>query len=129
MPSSSDRLSDDEQRLIERALRSASDTRLLRIEPGISHEAANIFGQQFGSRAALMVTDENTLAVSGRDVRSSFERDRHQSETFVFGPDLYADDRCLTELSTALAKTDAIPVAVGSGTINDLTKLAAHRAG
>jgi glycerol-1-phosphate dehydrogenase [NAD(P)+] len=32
-------------------------------------------------------------------------------------------------LQTALAANQAIPVAVGSGTINDLTKLAAHRVG
>jgi glycerol-1-phosphate dehydrogenase [NAD(P)+] len=126
---SSDRLSDDEQLLIERALRSASDTRLLLIESGLRRDAASVFEQQFASRAALIVADENTLAAGGRDVRSSFERNRHQAETFVFGPDVYADDRCVSQLSAALAKTDAIPVAVGSGTINDVTKLAAHRAG
>src|SRR4051812_45866943 len=126
---SSDRLSRDEQLLIERALRSASDTRLLLIEPGVRHQVASIFGQQFGSRSALIVADENTFAAAGRDVLDSFQRNGYEAETLVFGPTVYADNGCVEQLSAALAKTEAIPVAVGSGTINDLTKLAAHRAG
>src|SRR5205823_3799546 len=43
-------------------------------------------------------------------------------------PDLHAEHRFVAELETALQKHSAIPIAVGSGTINDLTKLAAHRA-
>jgi len=43
-------------------------------------------------------------------------------------PELYAEYSYIEQLESALFQTDAIPVAVGSGTINDLTKLAAHRA-
>src|SRR2546421_912504 len=126
---SDDRLSANEQALIDRALRSASDTRLLLIQPGIRREAASIFRQEFGCEAVIIVADENTFASAGRDVRDSFQSARQTPETFIFGPTVYADDRCVSELTTALKKANAIPVAVGSGTINDLTKLAAHRAG
>jgi glycerol-1-phosphate dehydrogenase [NAD(P)+] len=47
----------------------------------------------------------------------------------ILGPHVYADDRCVGEVQAALASLPGIPVAVGSGTINDLTKLAAHRLG
>jgi glycerol-1-phosphate dehydrogenase [NAD(P)+] len=40
---------------------------------------------------------------------------------------VYADEQHADELTNVLSSTDAVPVAVGSGTINDLTKLAAHR--
>ena len=46
-----------------------------------------------------------------------------------FGPDVYAEYSFVESLQTNLAASQAIPVAVGSGTINDLTKLAAHRLG
>ena len=41
---------------------------------------------------------------------------------------LYAEYSFVTRIQKALAGNDAIPIAVGSGSINDLTKLAAHRA-
>jgi glycerol-1-phosphate dehydrogenase [NAD(P)+] len=46
---------------------------------------------------------------------------------FIFGTHIYANIECVQELVAALRDHDAIPVAVGSGTINDLTKLAAHQ--
>ena len=49
---------------------------------------------------------------------------------FVYrDPALYAEIRFVRELEDALRAHDAIPIAVGSGTINDLVKLAAHRVG
>jgi glycerol-1-phosphate dehydrogenase [NAD(P)+] len=42
---------------------------------------------------------------------------------------LYAEHKFVEELQDWLRNHDAIPVAVGSGTINDLTKLAAHEVG
>jgi glycerol-1-phosphate dehydrogenase [NAD(P)+] len=44
-------------------------------------------------------------------------------------PELYAEHRFVEQLEAAFAKNDAVPVVVGSGSLNDLVKLAAHRAG
>jgi glycerol-1-phosphate dehydrogenase [NAD(P)+] len=124
-----DKSSEDEA-LIAAALAAASHTRMLVVEEGARHKAANAFAQQFGSARAIVVADGNTLRAAGRDVVESFRRaDRPADEPFVFGPDIYAEQRCVDKLQAALGATDAIPVAVGSGTINDLTKLAAHRVG
>ena len=50
-------------------------------------------------------------------------------EPFIFPgqPQLHADYEHVLELEAALRQPDALPVVVGSGTLNDLTKLAAHR--
>ena len=53
-----------------------------------------------------------------------------QDEAVVFtDPDLYAEYSHVDRLLARLTATAAIPVAVGSGTVNDLTKLAAHLSG
>jgi glycerol-1-phosphate dehydrogenase [NAD(P)+] len=117
-----------EQELIERALNAARDTRYLAVEQGIRHRTASIFSSVFGSREALIVADGNTYEASGQDVEASFLREnRAQRKPFIFGPQIYADDKCVRELVAALRSHEAIPVAVGSGTVNDLTKLAAYQ--
>ncbi len=117
-----------EPELIERALRAARDTRFLAVEPGIRHRSAGIFSSLFGSREAIVIADGNTYEAAGKDVEASLARENHAlRKPFIFGPQIYADIECVQELEAALRFHDAIPVAVGSGTINDLTKLAAHR--
>src|SRR5262245_60458716 len=113
-----------EDALIERALAAASDTRFLSVRAGARHDAAAVFRSHFGSQPAILVADQNTFEAAGKDVYDSF---RGSASQFVFGPHVYADERCVDELVAALAKVEAVPIAVGSGTINDLTKLAAHR--
>jgi glycerol-1-phosphate dehydrogenase [NAD(P)+] len=117
-----------EKELIERALKAARDTRYLAVEPGIRHRTASIFSSMFGSREAVIVADENTYEAAGRDVEASFLREnRALQKPFIFGPHIHANIECVQELVAALRDHDAIPVAVGSGTINDLTKLAARQ--
>ena len=117
-----------EQELIERALNAARDTRYLAVEQGVRHRTGRIFSSQFGSQEAVIVADANTYEAAGRDVAASFLGEGFAlRKPFVFGPHVYADDQCVRELVAALSSHAAIPVAVGSGTINDLTKLAAHQ--
>src|SRR4051812_45927564 len=120
----------EDETLIAAALASASHTRLLVVEEGARHHAAKAFAGQFGSSAVIVVADENTMKAAGCDVVGSFCLEAWPAEQpFVFGPDVYAEERCVDQLQAALSATDAIPIAVGSGTINDLTKLGAHRVG
>jgi glycerol-1-phosphate dehydrogenase [NAD(P)+] len=63
-------------------------------------------------------------------VHDAFERNGQGLEPFIYTePNLYAEYKFVEELLESLKGHDAIPVAVGSGTINDLTKLAAHEVG
>jgi glycerol-1-phosphate dehydrogenase [NAD(P)+] len=119
---------EQEQQLVERALRTARDTRFFAAEQAIRHRTAQIFRSLFGSREAVIVADGNTYEAAGRDVEASFSRElQPQAQPFVFGPHVYADYECVEELEAALRPLPSIPVAVGSGTINDLTKLVSHR--
>jgi glycerol-1-phosphate dehydrogenase [NAD(P)+] len=119
---------DKEQELIKQALDAARDTKLLSVEHGIRHRAAGIFSSMFGTQPALIVADGNTYRACGQDVEASFVREnRTLLKPFIFGPHVFADDKCVAELAAALSTHTAIPVAVGSGTINDLTKVAAYQ--
>jgi glycerol-1-phosphate dehydrogenase [NAD(P)+] len=111
------------------ALRAARETRALEIGENILGRTPHVFREQFGGRGAVIVSDANTFAVAGRAVADAFSAAKHSSrEPFIFSaPDLYAESRFVEELESALRKHAAIPVAIGSGTVNDLTKLAAHR--
>jgi glycerol-1-phosphate dehydrogenase [NAD(P)+] len=123
-------LSIEEQVLLERALQAARDTRFLAVEAGIRHDAARLFASAFGNETAFLVADQRTYAAAGRDVQESFRRAGIAcAEPFLFGPEVYAEHSFVEALQSALAANRAIPVAIGSGTINDLTKLAAHRLG
>jgi glycerol-1-phosphate dehydrogenase [NAD(P)+] len=123
-------LSAQEDALLARALRAARDTRWLDVDRGCRHAAARTFDSAFGAAPARIVADDRTFAAAGNDVLESFRRAGARcDEAFVFGGDVDAEHAFVERLEGALRATGAIPVAVGSGTINDLTKLAAHRLG
>ncbi len=117
--------------LLESALRQARDTRRLQISAGARHDAANLFGQLFGNAPSMVIADDRTFSVAGCDVNDSMKRSgRTCLEPLIFdSKGLYAEHSYAVRIQEALAANDAIPIAVGSGSINDLTKLAAHRCG
>ena len=111
------------------ALKAARETRCLEIGAGVRRNTPNIFRQQFSGRPAVIVADANTFRAAGQAVAEAFRAAGHPLlEPFIFRvPDLHAEHRFVEELEQAFRTHQAIPVAVGSGTINDLTKLASHR--
>jgi len=110
-------------------LQTASDTRALEIGKGALKKTPETFRQLFGNKESVIVADINTFAAAGKEVFAAFQNSAHSCrEPFVYSePDLYAEHDYVVRLEESLRQHDAIPVAVGSGTINDLTKLAAHR--
>ena len=116
---------------IARALAAARETRCLEIGTGLLARLPEIFRGQFGDRPAGIVADGNTFAAAGRAVQAAFEEAGHRTvKPFIFeDPKLYAEYKYVEQLQPWADAHDAIPIAVGSGTINDLTKLVAHRAG
>lgn len=111
------------------ALTAARDTRELQLGSGALARVVEVFRRQFGDRPAIVVADSQTLEVAGRRVESAFAAaGRPLQGTHVFPSDgLYAEHGFVDALAGALAGHGAIPIAVGAGTINDVTKLAAHR--
>src|SRR5690606_9999324 len=117
-----------QQQRIEAALKLASDTRVLRLGRATINQAGEIFSACFGSKPAIVVADSNTFAAAGRDVMDSLSRAGiSTSEPLILDdPDLHAEYHHVEHLQQRFAARDAVPVAVGSGTVNDMTKLAAH---
>jgi len=111
------------------ALRAARETRCLEIGAGIKSATPRVFREQFGERPAVIVADVNTYRAAGQAVAEAFRAAGHRMlDPFIFRvPDLYAEHRFVMELESAFRGHAAVPVAVGSGTVNDLTKLASHR--
>lgn len=117
---------------IDAALRDATDTRAVVIGAGALASVDQVFGQSFGDREAVVVADENTLAVAGTQVQQRLKAaGRVLEDPFVFPgrPTLYAGYGNVERLRDALRGHDAVPVAVGSGTLNDIVKRAAHECG
>lgn len=112
------------------ALAAAKDTRSLEIGSKILQKTPEIFEKQFGDKPAVIVADTNTFEAAGRIVSDAFEKKNPCLEPFIYtDSNLYAEYKFVEELQQSLKSHDAIPIAVGSGTINDLTKLAAHEIG
>ncbi len=111
------------------ALEAAGQTRCLEIGAGVISATPRIFRQQFGDRPAIIVADLNTYPAAGQAVADAFRAaGLPMLEPFLFrAPDLHAEHGFVQELESALRPHPAVAVAVGSGTINDMTKLASHR--
>lgn len=116
---------------IESALSRTTDTKALVIGPDTLTQTAEMFRTLFPGSRALIIADRNTWRVAGEAVhRALSEAGIAQDEPHIFtDPALYAEWSYVEELDRVLEATDAVPVAVGSGVINDLTKLSSHRCG
>jgi glycerol-1-phosphate dehydrogenase [NAD(P)+] len=114
---------------IRDALRQATDTAEILIGDDVLGEAPRLFATAFGDRDAVIVADENTFDVAGTAVRSALrEGGRTPLDPYVFDgrPTLHADYENIEALTGSLRGHQAIPIAVGSGTVNDIVKRAAH---
>jgi glycerol-1-phosphate dehydrogenase [NAD(P)+] len=114
---------------ISSALREATDTQDVVIGLGALSSVDDIFGQSFGDQAAVVVADENTWRVAGKQVQQHLEEaGRTTAEPYVFPPNtfVYAEYGNIEKLREALRAHDAVPVAVGSGSLNDIVKRAAY---
>ncbi|HEU4733147.1 MAG TPA: iron-containing alcohol dehydrogenase, partial [Kofleriaceae bacterium] len=94
------------------------------IEDSLDGQEAELVATQGVGPHLAMVADEDTFAALGHRVARALEA-RFTVQRIVLGRAPHADTATLARLRDALdPRTDAV-VAVGSGTINDLCKLAA----
>jgi glycerol-1-phosphate dehydrogenase [NAD(P)+] len=112
-------------------LAAARETRACVIGAGVLKEVPAVFGEHFPGQKAIVVADATTLAVAGSCVQDALSASKLSGASpYVFAdPALYAEMAYVDQLTAALHASDLIAVAVGSGTVNDLTKLASHRCG
>jgi glycerol-1-phosphate dehydrogenase [NAD(P)+] len=119
------------ERRISEALRGAADTQAVAIGSGALGRVAEVYADAFDG-AAIVVADGTTWDVAGSAVQdrlASAGRETREPHVFPAKPTLYADYENVRTLAGALREHDATPVAVGSGTLNDLVKRAAHELG
>ena len=114
--------------LVAKALAAATDTAALEIGIDILDRVPKMFCEQFAGARALVVADENTWRVAGKTVYEYLQQAGIGcDEPYIFtDKDLHAEWHYIEMLDAKLSSTDAIAVAVGSGTINDLCKLSSH---
>ncbi len=122
---------EEREKRIRRALPPDGMTRLVKIQPGAAKEAGKIFKELFGSTPALVVADLNTFEAAGEEVlRSLAEAGCPARDPFIYQErDLHAETGRVETLRSHLEETDAVVLCVGSGTLNDLAKLASHQVG
>lgn len=110
---------------IKNALDRAADTKALMIGEGALKSVPTMFHKLFGNSSAVIVADANTYQAAGAEV----ERYLRESGTtivpsFIFNdPKLFAEWGYVEQLERYLSSVNATAVAVGSGVINDLTKI------
>ena len=120
--------------MIEEALTQTTDTKACEIGPGATEAAARMFGELFPeARKAIVIDDPRTRAVAGARVIDLLKAAGRAVAEHVINPDgsdFHATYEKVEEVREAIAAADgAIPVAVGSGVINDLTKRACGELG
>ena len=109
---------------IEMALDRARDTKALIIGNGVVCRTAEMFSQLFPGRKAVIVADDNTWEVAGKDAQKSLDDAGIESvDAYIFSSeDFYAEWKHVEVLKTFLENYDAVAIAVGSGVINDTVK-------
>ena len=109
---------------IEMALDRARDTKALIIGNGVVCRTAEMFSQLFPGRKAVIVADDNTWEVAGKDAQKSLDDAGIESfDAYIFSrEDFYAEWKHVEVLKVFLENIDAVAIAVGSGVINDTVK-------
>ena len=122
---------EEREKRIRRALPPDGMTRLVKIEPGAAKEAGKVFKELFGDTPALLAADLNTFEAAGEEVlRSLAEAGCRREDPFIYQErDLHAETSRVEVLRKRLEEIDAVVLCVGSGTLNDLAKLASHQVG
>ena len=131
--------------MIDEILKETPDTKACRLGPGVTEQAAALFKELFPqAKKALIVDDVNTKRVSGDRVVALLKAAGVEVIEHTINPDgswFHATYDKVEEVRDAIRSCDrtieqsgqtnnqTIPVAVGSGTINDLVKRASEEVG
>lgn len=117
--------------MVAEALRRASDTKELEIGIGAVSVTGSMFHKLFPGEKAIVVADNNTWKAAGEIAYESLKSAGvNLLEPYIFKDEhFYAEWSFLERIEAVLRESGAVAVAVGSGVINDLVKLASHHLG
>lgn len=120
----------EKESILSSAMRHAETTKELISEAGAIRALSAALKRHFSANSFTLVADENTWEVAGKQVETLLrDADLAIADIHIFPgkPMLEADYLYSVMLSQRFLKiADAIPIAIGSGTINDIVKLASH---
>jgi glycerol-1-phosphate dehydrogenase [NAD(P)+] len=117
---------------ISDALKAATDTNELIVEAGAIERIPELFRRYGGGLPVVVVADENTFEAAGENVCAALEKSGAAlGSPFLFpgSPVLPAEYRHVETVKQQILDRNAYPISVGSGTINDIVKLASHESG
>lgn len=117
---------------INRAVEQADTTRNIIIGSEALSQTPACFQKCFGDQKMLLIADPNTYMAAGKAVLKAFTVSGKKNiarSLILEDKNLYGEYTFVEKVRKYLAGTNAIPIAVGSGTINDLVKLASHQCG
>lgn len=109
-------------------LEQSSDTKALEIGAGVIGKTAGMFKKLFPGKRPVIVAHTATYPLAGDRLMADFmSSGLEPAEPIIFTePDLHAEWKYIERLDSLLSATAAVPVALGSGTINDLVKLSSY---
>jgi glycerol-1-phosphate dehydrogenase [NAD(P)+] len=75
-----------------------------------------------------LVADPNTYQVLGNDVEQALRKDGMEVKTIIItGSHIHTDEHFLIQAMVELAGDERVFIAVGSGTVTDITRFISHR--
>lgn len=117
--------------VLDEAVRKATTTRRVFVAPSALAALPDAI-RAAGTKPPLLVADRNTMEAAGRDALTILERAGFSVAAPVVldaGPRVKPHASIARDLAGHIRERAVLPVAVGSGVINDLTKYAAELAG
>lgn len=116
---------------IKKALAAAAETKALVVGNGVINQLPALFKEQFPGKTAVIIADSNTFQILGEKAYSLLKAAGIPTiDPYIIPVEIIYAEYKFNEQITAFLKTnEAIPVAVGSGTVNDLCKVSAHESG
>jgi glycerol-1-phosphate dehydrogenase [NAD(P)+] len=118
----------DSKALRERAVAAASVTRVVEVAPGALAALPAVFARLFPGRRATIVADRNTKDAAGARAAAMLAATgiaAGEPEIFAGHPRLEPAVATARALGERLRAVGTVPVAVGSGVVNDVAKYAA----
>ena len=101
------------------------ETAVFAMGSGAIDEISSFVSQVFPGKKPWIIADENTFAAAGKKA-SSLLKEQYEPYIFPGKPRLHPESSISDMLSEKMAEmADVLPIAVGSGVINDIVKRAA----
>ena len=120
-------------KLIEEALKHTTDTKACVIRAGATEDSAKMFKELFpDAKKAIVIEDPRTRQVAGERVEGLLKAAGVACDRHVLCPNgeyFHAEYKWIDEVREVIKASGAIPIAVGSGTINDIVKRSSEEAG